>query len=182
MAVEGTASPTAIQGQYIVVMRPGAQAAANRVAAVLEARRNGAQVQREYGTALQGFAATLPARALDVLRANPAVASIEADQVMTLNDTQSPATGGLDRVDQRALPLSNSYTYDVTGSGVTAYVIDTGIRFSHNEFGGRAVSGYDAIDGGAADDCNGHGTHVSGTVGGSTYGVAKAVRVVGVRV
>ncbi len=182
MAVEGTASPTAIQGQYIVVMRPGAQAAANRVAAVLEARHNGAQVQREYGTALQGFAATLPARALDVLRTNPAVASIEADQVMTLNDTQSPATGGLDRVDQRALPLSNSYTYDVTGSGVTAYVIDTGIRFSHNEFGGRAVSGYDAIDGGAADDCNGHGTHVSGTVGGSTYGVAKAVRVVGVRV
>ncbi len=182
MAVEGTASPTAIQGQYIVVMRPGAQAAANRVAAVLEAQRNGAQIQREYGTALQGFAATLPARALEMLRANPAVAFIEADQVMTLNDTQSPATGGLDRVDQRALPLSNSYTYDVSGSGVTAYVIDTGIRFSHSQFGGRAVSGYDAIDGGAADDCNGHGTHVSGTVGGSTYGVAKAVRVVGVRV
>lgn len=182
VTVEATGSPSAIAGQYIVVMRPGAQAAANRVAAVVEARRNGAQVQREYGTALQGFAGTLSARALDILRSNPNVASIEADQEVGLVATQSPATGGLDRVDQRALPLSNSYTYNVTGTGVTAYVIDTGIRFSHNDFGGRAVSGFDAIDGGSADDCNGHGTHVAATVGGTTYGVAKAVRVVGVRV
>jgi len=182
VTVEATDSPSAIAGQYIVVMRPGAQAAANRVAAVVEARRNGAQVQREYGTALQGFAGTLSARALDILRSNPNVASIEADQQVALLDIQWPATVGLDRVDQRGLPLSNSYTYNVTGTGVTAYVIDTGIRFSHNDFGGRAVSGFDAIDGGSADDCNGHGTHVAGTVGGSTYGVAKDVRVVGVRV
>ncbi len=182
VTVEGTQNPAAIEGQYIVVMRPGVQAAANRVAAVAEARRNGAQVQQEYGSALQGFAARLPQRALDLLRSNSTVAYIEADQTITLNATQSPATGGLDRVDQRALPLNNSYTYNFTGSGVTAYVIDTGVRFSHTDFGGRAVTGYDAIDGGSADDCNGHGTHVAGTVGGGTYGVAKGVRVVGVRV
>lgn len=180
--VEGTESANAIEGQYIVVMRQGAQAAANRLAAAAEARRNGAQVQREYGTALQGFAAVLPARALEALRRNPNIAYIEADQTITLNATQSPATGGLDRVDQRALPLNNSYTYNFTGSGVTAYIIDTGVRISHTDFGGRAVSGFDAIDGGSADDCNGHGTHVAGTVGGGTYGVAKEVRVVGVRV
>ncbi|MGI8627233.1 MAG: S8 family serine peptidase [Geodermatophilaceae bacterium] len=182
VTVEGTDSANAIADQYIVVMRPGARAAANRVAAVLEARNNGGQIRSEYAAALQGFAATLSPRALDLLRRNPNVASIEADQTISLSATQSPATWGLDRVDQRALPLSNSYTYNFTGSGVTAYVIDTGIRFSHTEFGGRAVSGYDAIDGGSADDCNGHGTHVAGTVGGTTYGVAKAVRVVGVRV
>jgi subtilisin family serine protease len=85
-------------------------------------------------------------------------------------------------VDQRALPLSGTYTYTSTGSGVRAYIIDTGIFYNHSEFGGRAVSGFDAVDGGSADDCNGHGTHVSGTVGGTTYGVAKSVALVGVRV
>ncbi len=182
VAVEGTQNPSAIDGQYIVVMKPGAQAAANRSAAVALARSNGAQVQREYANALQGFAARLPQRALDVLRSNSNVDYIEVDQTITLNATQSPATQGLDRVDQRALPLNNSYTYNFTGSGVTAYIIDTGVRFSHTDFGGRAVTGHDAIDGGSADDCNGHGTHVAGTVGGGTYGVAKSVRIVGVRV
>jgi len=182
VTVEAADSPTAIQGQYIVTMRPGAQAVANRVAAALEARRNGGQVSHEYTAALQGFAAALPQRALDLLRRNPNVASIEADQTFTLSATQSPATWGLDRVDQRAMPLNNSYTYNFTGSGVTAYIIDTGVRFSHTDFGGRAVTGFDAIDGGSADDCNGHGTHVAGTVGGTTYGVAKAARIVGVRV
>src|SRR6185503_12002394 len=86
------------------------------------------------------------------------------------------------RIDQHALPLSTSYTYTSTGAGVTAYIIDTGIRFTHTQFGGRAVSGFDAVDGGSADDCNGHGTHVAGTIGGTTYGVAKGVSIVGVRV
>lgn len=171
-----------VSEQYIVVMRPGANAVANRVAAVADARRNGAQVLNEYSAALQGFAARLPQPALDALRGNRNIEYIEADQVMRVNTTQSPATWGLDRVDQRNLPLSNSYSYTVTGASVTAYIIDTGVRFSHNEFGGRAVSGFDAIDGGSADDCHGHGTHVAGTVGGTTYGIAKAVNVVGVRV
>jgi subtilisin family serine protease len=96
--------------------------------------------------------------------------------------TQTGATWGLDRVDQRNRPLSGSFTYFNTGAGVTAYVIDTGIRFAHSQFGGRAVTGFDAVDGGSADDCNGHGTHVAGTIGGSTYGIAKGVRLVGVRV
>jgi subtilisin family serine protease len=116
------------------------------------------------------------------VRNDPNVAYVEADQTVGLVATQSPATWGLDRIDQRNLPLSNSYTYNFDGTGVTAYIIDTGIRFAHNEFGGQATSGFDAIDGGAADDCNGHGTHVAGTVGGTTYGVAKNVNLVGVRV
>ena len=103
--------------------------------------------------------------------------------MVSLNATQTnPPSWGLDRIDQRNRPLNQSYTYPNTASNVRAYIIDTGIRFAHTNFGGRATSGYDAIDGGTADDCNGHGTHVAGTVGGSTYGVAKAVRLVGVRV
>jgi subtilisin family serine protease len=102
--------------------------------------------------------------------------------VVTATDTQTPATWGLDRIDQRNLPLSNSYTYPTGASNVTAYIIDTGMRLTHSQFSGRAVSGYDAVDGGSADDCNGHGTHVAGTVGSTTYGVAKLVRLVAVRV
>ena len=101
---------------------------------------------------------------------------------MSLSTTQTNATWGLDRIDQRSRPLSTTYTYFNTGAGVRAYIIDTGIRFSHSQFGGRASSGFDAVDGGSADDCHGHGTHVAGTVGGSTYGVAKGVSLIGVRV
>jgi subtilisin family serine protease len=145
--------------------------------------RYGGSVARVYGAALNGFAASMSAPAAQRLAADPAVAYIEQDQTISLAATQSnPPSWGLDRIDQRSLPLSGSYTYPNTAGNVRAYIIDTGIRFTHSDFGGRATSGYDAILGGSADDCNGHGTHVAGTVGGSTYGVAKQVRLVAVRV
>jgi subtilisin family serine protease len=135
-----------------------------------------------YEDALKGFSANLTAEQLASLAQDPRVDFIEPDGLVTTMTTQTNATWGLDRIDQRNRPLSTTFTYTNTGSGVTAYIIDTGIRFSHSQFGGRAVTGTDTVDGGSADDCNGHGTHVAGTVGGSTYGVAKSVRLVGVRV
>jgi aqualysin 1 len=179
--VTGTERPTAIPDQYIVVFKAGTSAA-NAKAAKDKAGRKGSRIRHEYGAALNGFAATLSREALDEVRRDANVAYVEADQTVRAVATQSPATWGLDRIDQRTQPLSNSYTYEYDGMGVTAYVVDTGIRFAHNEFGGRAVTGFDAIDGGSADDCNGHGTHVAGTIGGTVYGVAKRVRLVGVRV
>lgn len=178
----GADSSTAIPGRYIVVFKPGTPAA-EMSAAAEHARGLGGQVDFVYDAALTGFAGNFPEQALAGLSHNPNVEFIEADQEITLDTTQSPATWGLDRIDQRNLPLNNTYTYTPTGAGVTAYIIDTGIRISHNQFGGRASNGYDFIDNDAtANDCNGHGTHVAGTIGGSTYGVAKAVALVAVRV
>ncbi|MGY1652767.1 S8 family peptidase [Geodermatophilus sp. SYSU D01119] len=146
------------------------------------ARGLGGRVEHVYTSALTGFAVTLPEAAAARLSALPGVTAVERDQVVTADGTQPNAPWGLDRTDQRALPLSTTFGYTATGAGVTAYVIDTGIETDHVDFGGRAVSGFDAVDGGAADDCNGHGTHVAGTVGGTTHGIAKGVRLVGVRV
>ncbi|MGH3369314.1 MAG: S8 family peptidase, partial [Nocardioidaceae bacterium] len=180
--LRGAGRASAISGEYVVVME---QNSPKRAAGQLRqrARSEGARIRFTYDATISGFAARLPARALEAVRDNPHVAYVEADQRVTLSATQSNPTWGLDRVDQRNLPLSNSYTYNATGSGVTAYIIDTGIRSSHADLGGRVAGGYTAIaDGQGTNDCNGHGTHVAGTVGGSTYGVAKAVTLKPVRV
>ena len=169
-----------IPEQYIVVFDDGVSDApglARRLGA-----GSGATVRHVYEHAIKGFSARMSEQAAAAIARNPNVAYVEQDQEVSVSTTQSNATWGLDRIDQRALPLSTTYAYNNTGAGVTAYIIDTGIRLAHNEFGSRAVSGYDAVDGGSADDCNGHGTHVAGTVGGTTYGVAKGVSLVAVRV
>ena len=165
---------------YIVVL--DANANASDVAAQ-HARRYGAEISHVYTNALKGYAAVLPAGAVEGIARSPQVAWVEPDGTATADATQTSPPWGLDRIDQRSRPLSGTYTYSNTGAGVKAYIIDTGIRLTHNEFGGRAITGFDAItSGGTASDCNGHGTHVSGTVGGSTYGVAKSVTLVAVRV
>jgi subtilisin family serine protease len=150
----------------------------------------GGKVGFVYSSALHGFSVDLPVPALSALKLLPGVLSVTPNQVLHATTTQTnPPSYGLDRIDQRNLPLSNSFSYTHNGTGVHAYVIDTGITYNHVDFrvaGGttsRATAGFDAITaGGGAVDCNGHGTHVSGTIGGSSYGVAKNVSLVGVRV
>ena len=168
-----------IQGDYIVVFR---DAVADPLAKADEKiLRHGAKAKFRYDKVLKGFAATLSPGAVAMLQSDPDVAYIEQDGVVTTTTTQSGATWGLDRIDQRSQPLSGTYTYTSTGTGVRAYIIDTGIQTSHPQFGGRASAVYDAL-GGNGQDCNGHGTHVAGTVGSSTYGVAKNVMLRAVRV
>jgi subtilisin family serine protease len=171
-----------IAGSYLVTLSDDVQDV-DDVAKSLGIKANG-KLKHLYKSALKGFAIDdLTDEAVALLAADPRVVRIEADQVMTAITTQTGATWGLDRVDQRPLPLDQSYTYATDGTGVTVYIIDTGINFTHNDFGGRAVKGIDEVTvNGTAADCNGHGTHVSGTVGGATYGLAKNVSLVAVRV
>jgi subtilisin family serine protease len=180
------AGAPAVAGSYIVVLNGGPAAMSAQAvgqAATDLAGRYGGAVRYTYTSAVHGFAATMSESAARQLAADPRVASVEQDSVVHADVTQTGATWGIDRVDQRNLPLSGTYTYNTTATNVTAFIIDTGIRTTHNEFAGRASVGTDAVgDGRNGQDCNGHGTHVSGTVGGSTFGLAKGVRLVAVRV
>ena len=177
--------------QYIVVLKDGAaslageRSSAARVSTVARdmAGKHRAKVVRSFEHALRGFVVKADDAALARLLADPNVAYVEEDGYVSTNATQTGATWGLDRVDQRDLPLTGSYIYDTSATGVHAYIIDTGVLLAHTQFSGRVGNGYDAVtSGGNANDCNGHGTHVAGTIGGTTYGVAKGVTIHPVRV
>jgi subtilisin family serine protease len=180
--------PRAVPNQYIVVLRDDAEISRGDYAAVLGRinavlRGRGAVPEHVYAHAIRGFSAFMSEEDALAIAADPNVEYVEEDSIMEAIATQTNATWGIDRIDQRNRPLNATYSYTTTGSSVNAYVIDTGVRRTHSQFGGRAFHGFTAInDGRGSTDCNGHGTHVAGTIGGSTYGVAKAVRIFAVRV
>lgn len=173
-----------LTNRYIVTFKSTVSNSAQQADNLM--RGNGGQIHHRYNNVIKGFAATIPEVALNGIRNNPNVESVEEDMSVQLNQTSSPqnqVTWGLDRVDQLDRPLDTQYFFKYTGIGVNAFVIDTGIRSDHNEFAGRVLPGYSAIaDGNGTTDCNGHGTHVSGSIGGTTWGVAKSVNLIPVRV
>lgn len=187
-AAEGTiresGSAAAIPGSYIVVLKDSAQSMNVPDVASRLTSQYPAHLTRMFSTALKGFSATMNEQDARRLAADPKVQFVEQDQRVHATGTQTnPPSWGLDRIDQRNLPLDNTYNYASTANNVHAYIIDTGIRMTHQTFGGRATSGYDFVDNDSdATDCNGHGTHVAGTVGGAEYGVAKGVSLTAVRV
>jgi subtilisin family serine protease len=168
------ASGNGVEGQYIVVLKDEVQSTSEK--AKSKAERKGGKLKHAYAAVLNGFAAELSDEAVADMRLDPEVAYIEQDQTYSVDATQTGATWGIDRIDQRNRPLSGTYTYTSTGAGVRVYIIDTGINPSHSQISGRASTVY------GSNDCHGHGTHVAGTVGGSTYGVAKGALIRGVRV
>ena len=178
----------AIPGNYIVVLdnvaagEPGPYSQADQIIDVLVAAYGGkVKNHGRFKYAINGYAAEMTEDEALALSEDPRVQFVEEDQVYTTDATQTNPPWGLDRIDQRDRPLNGTYNYNWTGSGVRVYVIDTGIRTAHTQFGGRASNVFD-VNGGNGQDCNGHGTHVAGTVGGSTYGVAKSALLRGVKV
>jgi subtilisin family serine protease len=177
-------SPTPVADSWVVTLRTRDPLQVGGLATDLAGRYTGV-LQRTFGTALNGFSVHMSEAAARRLATDPRVGAVEQDSVVRVAGSQATGSGrwGLDRIDQRALPLNGSYTYPTSGAGVHAYIIDTGIRTTHTDFGGRATVGTDTIgDGRNGQDCNGHGTHVAGIVGGTTSGVAKAASLVAVRV
>ncbi|WP_433572318.1 S8 family peptidase [Streptomyces sp. CA-251247] len=182
--IQNAGAPGAVKDSYIVTLRESAADAGSTAGKALAAEY-GAKIRTTYSAALNGYSVQLSEAQARKFAADPAVVSVVQNRVFTATATQpNPPSWGLDRIDQRALPANRSYTYpDTAGEGVTAYIIDTGVRITHSDFGGRASYGYDAIDNdNTAQDGNGHGTHVAGTVAGTAHGVAKKARIVGVRV
>ncbi|MGH3762904.1 S8 family peptidase [Actinophytocola sp.] len=177
-------SADAIEGSYVVVFKDStmsARAVADQVAST--AAEYGSEVSHTYRSALRGFAGTMSEQAARRLAADPGVAYVQQNRTVHLTtDQPNPPSWGLDRVDQRDLPLDANYSYSTTASDVTAYVIDTGIRTTHQDFGGRATWGTNTTGDGNDTDCNGHGTHVAGTIGGTSHGLAKEVDLVAVKV
>lgn len=188
--VLASATAEQVDGEYIVIFIGDVRDPAGK-ANELIARMAGSELLRVYEHAVKGFAAAIPQDQLTVLRDDPDVAHVQPnflhelarDVAAPVGAVQTDAPWGLDRIDQRDLPLDETFHYVGTGEGVWAYVLDSGIRFTHEEFGGRATLGADFHDQpNGGDDCQGHGTHVAATVGGATYGVAKEVNLVAVRV